>query len=89
MLEVEGKPMKITTFDVSTPGGRVLEWHGRGILQCLQANFQGQHLRDMLRNIEGVEPVGAQGPELMFRLIRDNLGATGPCLIALANKLAP
>ena len=44
-------------------------------------------MTDLLRNLEGIQPVAARGFEAWFRLNRDVKGATGPRLIQLASRI--
>ena len=64
-----------------------IQWYGENLFQCLQSLLQGQHMTDLLRNLEGLQPVAARGFEAWFRLNRDVKGATGPRLIQLASRI--
>ena len=65
----------------------VLAWHGEAMLMVFQANFQGKQQRDLLKNLERVQPIAAQGIEVWFKLLREFRGASGPRLIKLANSI--
>ena len=78
------KPLVLSDRTVRSWSDPVLGWHGQAMLQCFSANFQGKRQSDMLRNLEHVRPVAAQGIEVWFRVVREARGAAGPRRIRLA-----
>ena len=63
------KPLALSDRTVTSWDDPILAWHGEGMLQCFDANFQGKRQMDMLRNLDHIRPIAAQGIEIWFRVL--------------------